>query len=221
MTCTLALQAYLGRPTSMTSPSSNRSWQVNIQADPQYRMRVEDIGNLEVRNNKRDVVPLRTLIDVTQNISGPAIVNRYNLYPSAELNGAAARASVRGRLIDMMETIGRAGLPSTMADGVDGTDLPADSGLERHLHQVGVSAGRVVRLSGAVAQYESWSLPLSIILIVPMCLLAAVVGILLGQTRCEHLRADRIDRADRVGGQERHSDRRVRQAVGGYGQAAI
>ena len=65
------------------------------------------------------------------------------------------------------------------------------------------------------AQYESWSLPLSIILIVPMCLLAAIDGRLAGEARQQHLRPDRPGRADRPGGQERDPDRRVRQATAG------
>ena len=84
-----ALQAYLGAAYVNDFSFQNRSWQVNIQADPQYRTRVDDIGNLEVRNGDGNIVPLRTLIRVL-NTSGPSIVNRYNLYPSAELNGASA-----------------------------------------------------------------------------------------------------------------------------------
>ena len=74
------LQSYLGSYYVNDFTFQNRNWQVNIQADPKYRMRVEDIGRLEVRNAKGDRVPLATLIHV-KNTSGPAIVNHYNLYP--------------------------------------------------------------------------------------------------------------------------------------------
>ena len=80
------LQSYLGSFYVNDFTFQNRNWQVNIQADPNYRMRVEDIWHLEVRNAKGDRVPLATLIHV-KNTSGPAIVNHYNLYPSAEITG--------------------------------------------------------------------------------------------------------------------------------------
>ncbi len=87
------LQSYLGSFYVNDFTFQNRNWQVNIQADPKYRMRVEDIGRLEVRNAKGDRVPLATLIHV-KNTSGPAIVNHYNLYPSAEITGILRRAPV-------------------------------------------------------------------------------------------------------------------------------
>ena len=71
------------------------------------------------------------------------------------------------------------------------------------------------------AQYESWSLPLAIILIVPMCLLAALTGHMAGEAGRQHLRPDRLGRADRAGRQERDPDRRVRQAAGRHGPAAF
>ena len=83
------LQAYLGSFYVNDFFFQNRNWQVNLQAAPNYRMRVEDIGNLEVRNGAGERVPLRTLVNVRY-ASGPAIVNHYNLYPSAEINGGTA-----------------------------------------------------------------------------------------------------------------------------------
>ena len=80
----------------------NRNWQVNVQAAPRYRMKIEDIGNLEVRNGKGNRVPLRTLINVRYD-SGPAIVNHYNLYPSAEINGSTAPGVSSGQAIDIMD----------------------------------------------------------------------------------------------------------------------
>ena len=74
------LQAYLGSFYVNDFFFQNRNWQVNLQAAPRYRMKIEDIGNLEVRNGKGNRVPLRTLINVRYD-SGPAIVNHYNLYP--------------------------------------------------------------------------------------------------------------------------------------------
>jgi len=86
------LQAYLGSAYVNDVTLYNRNWQVNVQADPDSRLRVEKIGSLEVRNAAGDRVPLRTLINV-HNDSGPAVVNHYNLYPSAEINGTSSAVS--------------------------------------------------------------------------------------------------------------------------------
>src|SRR5206468_12271809 len=80
------LQSNLGSFYVNDFTFQNRNWQVNVQADPAARLRVEDIGTLEVRNGAGDRVPLRTLVNI-RNDSGPAVVNHYNLYPSAEING--------------------------------------------------------------------------------------------------------------------------------------
>ena len=154
----------------------NRNWQVNLQAAPRYRMKIEDIGNLEVRNGQGQRVPLRTLINVRYD-SGPAIVNHYNLYPSAEINGGTAPGVSSGQAIDIMDGLAATALPATM--GFEWTELT--------LQQILASKDLLTKLAFPLAvvfvflvlsaQYESWSLPLSIILIVPMCLLAAIAGI--------------------------------------------
>ena len=176
----MALQAYLGAAYVNDFSFQNRSWQVNIQADPQYRTRVEDIGNLEVRTAAGQVVPLRTVINVRQT-SGPAIVNRYNLYPAAELNGTTAPGVSSGQGITMMESIGTATLPATM--GMAWTELTYQQIIASKdiFTKLAFPLGVVFVFLVLAAQYESWTLPLSIILIVPMCLLAALVGILLAK----------------------------------------
>ncbi|MCU0872088.1 MAG: efflux RND transporter permease subunit [Pirellulaceae bacterium] len=170
------LQAYLGAAYVNDFSFQNRSWQVNIQADPRYRAKVEDIGNLEVRNTAGRIVPLRTLVHV-KNVSGPSIVNHYNLYPSAELNGASAPGVSSGQAIAMMEATGNASLPSTM--GYEWTELTYQQILASKdiLTKLAFPLGVLFVFLVLAAQYESWSLPLAIILIVPMCLLAALVGI--------------------------------------------
>ena len=114
------LQAYLGSYYVNDFTFQNRNWQVNIQADPKYRMRVEDIGRLEVRNAKGDRVPLATLIHV-KDTSGPAIVNHYNLFPSAEITGILAPGTSSRQGIEIMDRVARDQLPSTM--GYEWTEL--------------------------------------------------------------------------------------------------
>src|SRR5258705_8887919 len=107
------LQASLGSFYVNDFTFQNRNWQVNVQADPSARLRVEDIGALEVRNSAGDRVPLRTLVNI-RNDSGPAVVNHYNLYPSAEINGTAAPGVSSGQSIAIMDNLGNEVLPATI-----------------------------------------------------------------------------------------------------------
>jgi multidrug efflux pump len=178
------MQAYLGSFYVNDFFFQNRNWQVNVQAAPRYRMKIEDIGNLEVRNRKGDRVQLRTLIKVRYT-SGPAIVNHYNLYPSAEINGNTAPGVSSGQAIDIMDNLGQSDLPSTM--GFEWTELTYQQILANDI-AANLAEGAlppVLAFPLAVVfvvlvlsfQYESWSIPFSIVLIVPMCLLAAITGI--------------------------------------------
>jgi multidrug efflux pump len=170
------LQSYLGSFYVNDFFFQNRNWQVNLQAAPKYRMKIDDIGNLEVRNGAGDRVPLRTLITVRYD-SGPAIVNHYNLFPSAEINGGTAPGVSSGQAITIMDNLAATSLPDTM--GFEWTELM--------LQQILASKDLLTKLAFPLsvlfvflvlaAQYESWSIPLSILLIVPMCLLAAIAGI--------------------------------------------
>jgi multidrug efflux pump len=170
------LQAYLGSFYVNDFFFQNRNWQVNLQAAPSYRMKIEDIGDLEVRNAKGDRVPLRTLIKVRYD-SGPAIVNHYNLYPSAEINGNTAPGVSSGQAIQIMDNLADTALPKTM--GYEWTELTYQQILASKdiLTKLAFPLAVVFVFLVLSAQYESWSLPLSIILIVPMCLLAAIAGV--------------------------------------------
>jgi multidrug efflux pump len=174
------LQAYLGSFYVNDFFFQNRNWQVNLQAAPRYRMKIEDIGNLEVRNASGDRVPLRTLITVRYD-SGPAIVNHYNLYPSAEINGGTAPGVSSGQAIEIIDGMAATALPDTM--GFEWTELTYQQILASKdlLTKLAFPLAVVFVFLVLAAQYESWSLPLSIILIVPMCLLAAIAGVWLAK----------------------------------------
>jgi multidrug efflux pump len=170
------LQTYLGSVYVNDFFFQDRNWQVNLQAAPKYRMKIDDIGNLEVRNGKGERVPLRTLIKVRYD-SGPAVVNHYKGKPSAEINGGTALGVSSGQAITIMDQLGDTKLPSTM--GYEWTELT--------LQQIKASQDILTKMAFPLAvvfvflvlaaQFESWSLPLSIILIVPMCLFAAIAGV--------------------------------------------
>jgi multidrug efflux pump len=174
------LQAYLGSFYVNDFYYEGRNWQVNLQAAPKYRMQIEDIGNLEVRNGKGQRVPLRTLINVRYD-SGPAIVNHYNTKPSAEINGNTAPGVSSGQAIEIIDGVAETALPTTM--GFEWTELTFQQILASQdlLTKLAFPLAVVFVFLVLAAQYESWSLPLSIILIVPMCLLAAIAGVWLAK----------------------------------------
>ncbi len=170
------LQVYLGSAYVNDITLFNRNWQVNVQADARYRLRAEDVGKLRVRNAAGDMVPLETMITV-RDVAGPAIVNHYNSKPSAEISGNTAPGVSSGQAIGLMEQICRQELPAGM--GFEWTELTyqqIEAGKDLLTKLVFPLAVVFVFLVLS-AQYESWSLPLAIILIVPMCLLAAIAGI--------------------------------------------
>ncbi len=170
------LQAYLGAAYVNDFTFQNRSWQVNVQADPRFRMHIEDIGRLQVRTDTGARVPLETLIHVRQT-SGPAIVNRYKLYPSAEITGATTPGTSSGQAVTILDSIAKESLPSTM--GIEWTELTYQQILASQdlLTKMVFPLAVLFVFLVLAAQYESWSLPMAIILIVPMCILAAMIGV--------------------------------------------
>jgi multidrug efflux pump subunit AcrB len=170
------LQAYLGSAYVNDFTRFNRNWQVNIQADARFRLTPDDIGRLEVRNADDERVPLSALL-VVRDITGPAIVNHYNLYPSAEVTGNTMPGTSSGQAITIMDKLTKQELPSGMA--AEWTELTLQqiiAGADLLTKLVFPLAVLFVFLTLA-AQYESWSLPMAILLIVPMCLFAAITGV--------------------------------------------
>jgi multidrug efflux pump len=174
------LQVYLGSAYVNDITLFNRNWQVNVQADARYRLRAEDVGKLRVRNAAGAMVPLETMITV-RDVAGPAIVNHYNSKPSAEISGNTAPGVSSGQAIAMMEQISKQELPPGMRfEWTELTYQQIEAGKDLLTKLVFPLAVVFVFLVLA-AQYESWSLPIAIILIVPMCLLAAIAGIWLAR----------------------------------------
>ncbi len=174
----LTLQTFLGSTYVNDFSFQNRSWQVNVQADPAYRMQASDIGRLEVRNGQGERVPLSTLLTI-RDVTGPAIVNRYQLYPSAELSGSPQPGVSSGESIRIMESLGAEQLPSTLA--YEWTELTYQQILASKdlLTKLVFPLAVVFVFLVLSAQYESWTLPAAILLIVPMCILAALAGVVI------------------------------------------
>jgi multidrug efflux pump len=174
------LQVYLGSAYVNDFSFQNRSWQVNVQAEPESRMQTRDIGSLKVRNAQGVAVPLSTLLTV-KDTSGPAIVNRYKLYPSAEITGSTAPGVSSGQGVMIMDQLAANDLPQGF--DAEWTELTLQQNLADKdlLTKLVFPLAVVFVFLVLAAQYESWSLPVSIILIVPMCILAALAGVVIAK----------------------------------------
>ena len=169
-----SLQSYLGSAYVNDFTLFGRTYQVRIQAEPAFRVNQDEIRRLEVRNPSGKMVPLATLVDVKRRF-GPQIISRYNLYPSAAISGQAAPGYSSGQALSLMEQMANAKLPSGM-----GYEWTAISYQEK-------KAGRESLLIFALAvvlvylvlaaQYESWSNPAAVVLVVPLALLGTVVAV--------------------------------------------
>ncbi len=169
-----ALQVYLGSYYVNNFNQFGRTWQVNVQADQRYRDRVHDIYRLQVRNNQGQMIRLGTLLAV-RDTTGPVAVTRYNMYSAAAITGDAARGTSSGQAIKVVEEIARQELPRSMAyEWTELTYLQLQAG-DVAIYVFALAVVFVFLV--LAAQYESWSLPLAVILVVPMCLLCAVVGV--------------------------------------------
>ncbi|HEX3149814.1 MAG TPA: efflux RND transporter permease subunit [Gemmataceae bacterium] len=151
-----------------------RNWQVNVQADPMFRDRVRGLGQLKVRGAQGQMIPLATVLRV-RDTSGPVLVQRYNMYSAAVITGDVAPGTSTGDAVPRMEDVVNAGLPRAMAfEWTELTYLQNQAG-NTALYAFGLAVVFVFLV--LAAQYESWKLPLAVILVVPMCLLFAVVGV--------------------------------------------
>ncbi|WP_339911758.1 multidrug efflux RND transporter permease subunit [Symmachiella dynata] len=174
------LQVYLGSGYANDFTRDNRNWQVNVQADAAYRLTPEDIGRLRVRNDKGDMVPLATLVQIVDT-TGPAIVNHYQSYPSAEINGNNAPGTSSGDAIMIVDQLAKQQLGAGLDfEWTDLTYQQIEAGKDVMTKLVFPLSVLFVFLVLS-AQYESWSLPLAVILIVPMCLLCSIAGVLIAK----------------------------------------
>jgi multidrug efflux pump len=151
-----------------------RTWQVIVQADAPFRYRPKDLYGLKTRNKNGDMVPLGSLGSVRE-VTGPLILNRYNMYPSATINGNAGPGMSSRQAIDVMQRLAERELPLAMKyEWTDMSYLEIQAG---NTAMIIFGLAVVMVFLVLAAQYESWSLPLAVILVVPLCLLSAIVGV--------------------------------------------
>ena len=171
-----ALQVYIGSAYVNDFNLFGRTFRVTAQADSPFREDARDVLNLRVRNNAGDTVPLGSFTTV-HSISGPYRVPRYNLYRAAELDGIAAPGYSQGQAIETMQKLAAESLP----EGFDyeWTTLAFQQIKAGSTSSFAFALAVVFVFLVLAAQYESLTLPLAVILIVPMCLVASITGVIL------------------------------------------
>jgi multidrug efflux pump subunit AcrB len=168
------LQYYLGGYYVNDFNRFGRTWQVNVQAESPYRLTAAGVGQLKVRNDKGEMIPLGTLAEI-RDATGPILLTRYNMYPSAALNGAWLPGTSSGQVIQTMEALAARALPQSMS--YEWTELTYMQILAGGTAAFAFAGAVILVFLVLAAQYESWSMPLAVILVVPMCVLCAVAGV--------------------------------------------
>ncbi|HEY3113788.1 MAG TPA: efflux RND transporter permease subunit [Gemmatimonadaceae bacterium] len=168
------LQIYLGSQYVNDFNKFGRTYQVIAQADAPYRSKAENITQLKVRNVSGEMVPLGSVLTVKQSY-GPDQVTHYNGYPAADISGSAAPGVSAGAAVQTMEALANETLPNGL--GFEWTELTYQQKLAGNTAIFVFPLCILLVFLVLAALYESWSLPLVIILIVPMCLVSAIAGV--------------------------------------------
>ena len=170
-----SMQAYLGSSYVNDFNKFNRTFQLNIQAEARARSEVRDIGQIEVRSAAGKMVPLATLLSVNE-IFGPTVITRYNMYPTATITGAGAPGFSSGQAMAGMEKTAKEMLPDSM-----GSEWTGMSYQEKAAGNPGPIFALCVILVYLVlcAQYESWTTSMGVILAVPLALLGTVIALMI------------------------------------------
>jgi multidrug efflux pump len=172
----LTLQVYLGGYYTNDFNEFGRTWQVNLQADPDQRLTPDDVRQLKVRNNDGDMVPLGSIATVKP-IGGPVMVTRYNNKTAAAINGASLPGVSSGQVISAVDGISDQSLPQGMDHQWTELTLLQIKAGNTALSVFALAVLLVYLL--LAAQYESLRLPLAVILVVPMCLLCSIAGVMI------------------------------------------
>jgi HAE1 family hydrophobic/amphiphilic exporter-1 len=168
------LESMLGSAYVNDFNKFGRTFQVRVQAASQFRQSPDDLQRLEVRNARGQMIPLGTLARI-QRTRGPQVITRYNMFPTAMVIGSAAPGRSSGQALARMEQLAHEQLPSTM--GFEWTGVAYQE--QRIGGQAVMVFGMAVLLVYLVlaAQYESWLLPLAVILVVPLGILGSVAAV--------------------------------------------
>jgi multidrug efflux pump subunit AcrB len=177
------LQVYLGGYYVNDFNRFGRTWQVNVQAEAAFRVDADTVRDMKVRNGDGDMVPLGSVVNIRDS-AGPLTVTRYNMFPAATITGVTSPGASTGDILQAMENLADKSLPFSMTyEWTELSFLQKQAGQVqsfRDLQQNPFSAfvlGVILVFFVLAGLYESWSLPLAVILIVPMVLSSALAGI--------------------------------------------
>jgi HAE1 family hydrophobic/amphiphilic exporter-1 len=168
------LQANLGSVYVNDFSYFGKNYQVRVQADSEYRSTPEDITSLEVRSGNGDMIPLGSMVKVVDTF-GPQTITRYNLFPAAKLNGQGIPGVSSGAAMDMMEKLAKENLPPGV--GFEWTDMSYQEMASRGKTLFILILAVIFVYLVLAAQYESWTLPLSVVLSVPLAVLGTVTAV--------------------------------------------
>lgn len=169
------LQVYLGSSYVNDFNKFGRTWRVMAQADGDFRDSVQDIANLRTRNNRGEMVPIGSMVNITTTY-GPDPVIRYNGYPAADLIGDAdPRVLSSAQAMEKLEAMSSQVLPNGM--NIEWTDLSYQQATQGNTAFIVFPVAVLLAFLVLAALYESWTLPLAVILIVPVTMLSALVGV--------------------------------------------
>jgi multidrug efflux pump len=171
------LQIFLGSDYVNDFNLFGRTYRVIAQSDAQHRLEPRDVARLHARNTAGQMVPLGSIIDM-RHTAGPDRIVRYNLYPAAEIQGSAAPRVSTGEALEMMEGLAAQLLPPGI--GFEWTELALQEKLQSSVGLLLFPLSVLFAFLFLTAQYESWSLPVAIVLIVPLCILFALTGVSIG-----------------------------------------
>jgi len=171
-----ALETYIGSTYVNDFNLLGRTYRVTAQADAPYRTDLQDLREIRARSDNGALVPLGSIADFSY-ITGPTRFPRYNLFPTVEIDGDTVDGYSSGQSLDTMERLAERMLPAGI--GFEWTDLAFQEKREGNTGLYVFPLAVVFVFLALAALYESWSLPLAIILIVPMCLLSAIGGVML------------------------------------------
>jgi HAE1 family hydrophobic/amphiphilic exporter-1 len=170
------LQAFLGGAYVNQFNRFGRQWKVYLQAEPEYRTSADKINNFYVRNSKGEMTPLASLVTIKR-VSGPEYTNRFNLYRSIQINGSPATGFSSGQAMAAMEQVCKEILPADF--GYAWSDMSYQEKKAEGGQAMVFAMSFVFVFLILVALYESWSLPFSVLLSVPVAVLGAYGGLLL------------------------------------------
>jgi multidrug efflux pump len=170
------LQVYLGSLYVNDFNLFGRTWQVNVQGEQNFRKQIDDLTQLKVRSERGGMVPLGSMAEI-KDVSGPVLIMRYNMYPAAAINGDASAGTSSGQALKTMQEAARRDLPDAMR--TEWTELALLQLQTGNTAAFAFVLAVILVFLVLAAQYESWALPLAVILVVPMCLLCSCVGVIM------------------------------------------